>query len=92
MRRTKRAGSFFLCFFVNLLLNLEWCLPALVLLALHIWLGISLWWFVGGMAFWILSILSGMWIMGWAARCGSEQDPPKENKNPYSVKSDSKEV
>ena len=43
-------------------------------------------WFVGGMVFWIGSILIGMKIMGWAAACGREKDPPKENKNPYSVK------
>jgi hypothetical protein len=27
-----------------------------------------------------------MWLIGWAANCGNEKDPPKENKNPYSVK------
>lgn len=86
MRRTKWSGNFLLCLLMNLLLNLEWSIPAWVLLALHFWLGISIWWFVGGLGFWILSILSGMWIMGWAARCGSQKDPPKENKNPYSVK------
>ena len=86
MRRTKNSGGFFLCLLINLLLNLEWSIPAWILLALHFWLDISLWWFAGGMAFWILCVLSGMWIMGWAASCSSEKDPPKENKNPYSVK------
>jgi len=56
------------------------------LLALHIWLDISVWWFVGALCFWLLIILSQMWIMGWAADCGRQKDPPKENKNPYSVK------
>ncbi len=86
MRRTGRSGSFLLCLLLNLLLNLEWSIPAFILLALHFWLGISIWWFVGGLAFWILSVLSGMWFMGWAIDCGKEKDPPKENKNPYSVK------
>ena len=86
MRRTKNGGSFFLCLLINLLLNLQWSIPAWILLALHDWLGISICWFVGGLAFWLLSILSGMWIMGWAADCGNQKDPPKENKNPYSVK------
>ena len=86
MRKTKRGGGFFLCLFINLLLNLEWSIPAWIMLALHFWLDISIWWFVGGLAFWLLSILSGMWIMGWAADCGNQKDPPKENKNPYSVK------
>ena len=26
-----------------------------------------------------------MRIIGWAAKCGSSPDRPKENKNPYSV-------
>lgn len=86
MRRTKRSGSFFLCLLINLLLNLEWSIPAWIFLGLHLWLDISLWWFAGGLGFWLLSVLSGMWIMGWAARCGSEKDPPRENKNPYSAK------
>ena len=74
------------CLLINLLLNLEWSIPAWILLALHFWLDISIWWFVGGLSFWILSILADMWLLGWAARCGNEKDPPKENKNPYSVK------
>ena len=86
MRSTRRNGSFFLCLLINLLLNLEWSIPAWVFLGLHIWLGISIWWFVGGLVFWILSILTGMWLMSWAAACGNEKDPPKENKNPYSQK------
>ena len=86
MRRTKRRGSFLLCLLINLLLNLEWSIPAWVLLALHIWLDISIWLFVGAVGLWMVSILTGMWLMGWAASCGNEKDPPKENKNPYSQK------
>ena len=86
MRRTNRGGSFLLCLLINLLLNLEWSIPAWILLALHFWLDISPWGFAGGLAVWILPVLSGMWLMGWARSCGNEKDPPKENKNPYSVK------
>jgi hypothetical protein len=86
MRRTSRSRSFLLCFLVNLLLNLEWSIPAWIALALHSWLGISIWWFVGGLTLWILRVLFGMWFIGWAADCGAQKDPPKENKNPYSKK------
>lgn len=86
MRRTKISGSFLVCLLVNLLLNLRWSIPAWILLALHIWLDISIWWFVGALGFWILRILVDMWLIGWAARCGNQKDPPKENKNPYSKK------
>ena len=86
MRRTKRSGGFIICLLFNMLINLEWSIPAWILLALHFWLDISIWWFVGALAFWILSIISWMSIMGWAADCSNTPDPPKENKNPYSVK------
>lgn len=85
MRKTNRSGSVFLCFFINLLLNLEWCIPALVLLALHFWLDISIWWFVSALALWLIGILFWMLVMSWAGRCSNTPDPPKENKNPYSV-------
>ena len=87
MRRTKRGGSFWLCLLVNLILNLEWTIPAWILLALHFWLGWSIWWFVLAVALWLLNTMFWMSIMGWAADCSNTPDPPKENKNPYSVKS-----
>ena len=86
MRRTRQSGSFLLCLLINMLLNLEWSIPAWVLLGLHFWLGISIWWFVGALLLRILRLLLGMWLMGWARDCGNQKDPPKENKNPYSVK------
>ena len=90
MRRTRRSGSFLLCLLINLLLDLRWSIPAWILLALHFWLEISVWWFIGGLAFWILRNLLGMWFVGWAAACGRIPDPPKENKNPYSAKATEK--
>lgn len=86
MRRTRRYGSFLVCFLVNLLLNLKWSIPAWILLALHVWLRIRVLWFVLALAAWMLSVVAWMLIFGWARDCGNEKDPPKENKNPYSVK------
>lgn len=86
MRRTKRTGGFWLCLVINLLLNLEGSIPAWILLALHFWLGISIWWFVAALMAWIMGMILWMWIMGWARDCANTPDPPKENKNPYSVK------
>ena len=86
MRRTKQSGSFFLCLLINMLLNPEWSLPAWILLGLHFWLDISIWWFVGALGLWLLRMLVGMWIIRWASDCGNQKEPVKENKNPYSVK------
>ena len=85
MRRTQRGGSFWLCLLVNMALNLEWTIPAWILLALHFWLGWSIWWFVLALALWFINILFWMKVMGWAAYCSNTPDPPKDNKNPYSV-------
>jgi hypothetical protein len=86
MRRTKRSGSFWLCLLINMVLNLEWTIPAWILLALHFWLGWSIWWFVLALALWLIDIPFWMKVMGWAADCSNTPDPPKENKNPYSVR------
>ena len=82
----ERIGSFLLCLGLNLLLSWRRSIPAWILLVCHLWLGISIWWFVGGLILWVFSVLLGMWILGWAAACGSEKDAPKANKNPYSAK------
>ena len=35
MRNSKRSGSFFPCLFINILMNIEGLLPAVILLVLH---------------------------------------------------------
>ncbi len=85
MRKTKRDGSFILCFLINLVINIEWAIPAIVLLILHFVLDISLWWFVAALAFWIVPILLQMLLLGWLSGLTTSGKSP-ENKNPYSVK------
>ena len=84
MRRTKRNGSFLLCLLINMLLNLEGMIPAVILFVLHFWLGWSIWWAVLALGLWILGLILWMLVIGWAGKCNSTPDPPKENKNPYS--------
>lgn len=86
MRRTKRSGSFMLCLLFNMLLNLEGLVPAAVLFALHLILKWSVWWSAMAAALWIMWLILWMHFLGFAGRCGSTSDLPKENKNPYSVK------
>ena len=61
MRTRRKTGGFFVSLLINLLLNLEWSIPAWILLALHIWLDVSLWWFVGGLAF-TIGVRCGIYI------------------------------
>lgn len=85
MRRTKRSGNFILCLLFNMLLNFEGLIPAAVLLVLHFIFGWSVWWSALAAALWIVWLIIWMLFIGWAGRCSSTPDPPKENKNPYSV-------
>ena len=85
MRRVRISGVFLLCFLWNLLVNPEWLLPAAVLLALHFLKGWALKWCLAAVLLWPAAVLLKMWIFGKLIAAGKYEDPPKENKNPYSV-------
>ena len=80
----KRIGEFFACLLFNMLINLEWTIPAWILLAMHFIFGWKLLWFWIALGVWLLGIILCMDIISWASRC-STPSVPKENKNPYSV-------
>lgn len=84
MRRTKFDGSFFICFLINILLNLEGAIPGVILLVLHFLISISVWWSIGAFALWIIYLFIWMIILRWASSCSSANNIEKENKNPYS--------
>ena len=86
MKKVRKAGNFWLCLLVNMLLNLEWTIPAWAFLAMHFLLGWPIWLFWVALGLWLLNILLWMDILGWASRCSNTPDKPKENKNPYSAK------
>ena len=56
----RRVGNFLFGLFFNLLMHLEGCVPALILLALHLWLGLSVWWCIA--AFGILIVRFLFWF------------------------------
>ena len=73
-----------------MLLNLEWTVPAWILLALHFILGVPIVWFWVALAVWALSVLLWTDIFGKLNALGNIPDKPKENKNPYSYKKEDK--
>ena len=88
MRHTKRGGSsFLLCLLLNLFLNFEWSIPAWILLVLHFIFGLSLWYFYGGLALWLIATLVSTLIFSCIAGAEAPR-PPQENKNPYSPKNE----
>ena len=84
MRRTNRCGNFFMVLLINMMLNLEGLIPAAILIALHFFFDISIWWGVGAVVAWVLYLLIWMLILKWVGTSSSTPDKPKENKNPYS--------
>ena len=64
--------------------NLEWTIPAWLLLGAHYFFRISIFWFVGALILWVLGVSVKTIVFSWLVRNGNIPDPPKENKNPYS--------
>lgn len=77
MRKTKATCGFFLTLLLNLLLNLEWSIPAWILLALHFRLGLPLFWFFGALVLWIVpTLIFGCLIGAAVATSGKEPTEP----------------
>jgi len=84
MKSPKVRGGFFVALLVNLVFNLEWTVPAWILLGIHFWLGISIKWFIGAIVLWVSAVAVKTIVLSWLIREGNKPDLPKENKNPYS--------
>ncbi len=84
MRKTKRSGNFVLCLLINMLLNLDGLIPAVILFILHFIFDISIWWGIGAVLAWFIYLMLWMLIFGWASKASNSKVVPKENKNPYS--------
>lgn len=85
MRRIQRSGSFVLCLLVNMFLNMEGLILAIALLVLHFVLKWPVWWSLLAFSLWVIWLIFWMLFTGWAGHCSNIPDPPKQNKNPYSV-------
>lgn len=94
MRKRSDADNFFIALFINMVFHFEWSIPAWILLILHFLIDLSLKWFFLALGLWIGGLIIWMYIVGafcgWAGKCVNTPDPPKENKNPYSVKKEDK--
>lgn len=88
MRKTSFRGNMLLVWLLNLLLNLQWSIPAWILLIMHFLFGWSLWWFWIALAAWILLTAFFTLFIGWSNKCSNMPDPPRKNKNPYSAKTE----
>lgn len=86
MRHAQSSGGFFICFLLNLFLNLAWSIPAWLLLVAHAVLLWPLWLFWLALGLWGAMALILTAIIAWSAKCAAVPTPERENKNPYSYK------
>ncbi len=84
MRRTARKHGFLLCLLLNMLFRFEWAIAAVVLLAIHFWLGWPLFLAWIALGIWFAYALAVTLVLSAANRFGNEPTPQKQNKNPYS--------
>lgn len=84
MKWVKKDSGFLLSFFINLLFNLEWAIPAVICIVLHFVFGISLWWTFGFIALWIIVVLARTSLLFILNKVGNMPEKQRENKNPYS--------
>ena len=84
MKNRPKGNGFFSALLINLVFNLEWSIPAWLLLEAHFIFKISIWWFVGALAVWVIGVAIKTAVFSWLVHVGNISDLPKENKNPYS--------
>jgi len=84
VKYVKKGSGFLLSFFINLLFNLEWAIPAVICFVLHFIFGISLWWTAGFIALWLIVVLARTSLLFALNRVGNMPEKQRENKNPYS--------
>ena len=81
-----RLGTLFRSFMINILLDMWGAIPAVILLVLHFFLGVPLWFFVMALAGWLVIVGTMTVLMHLIT---SQPDTPhkqKKNMNPYSKK------
>ncbi len=78
-----RAGRFLLSYLLALVFHWEGLIPAVLLLVLHFWPGIPLYWFFISLGLWMLFVLIRVLFFRFAVR-SSVPTPFQPNRNPYS--------
>lgn len=86
MGHFRKNGGFWLCLILNIIFNAEWTVPAWILLGLHFWIQLSIWYFVAALALFFLYVTLVTAFLCWASSCGNIPNENKENVNPYSQK------
>ena len=87
MRKSKRDYGFILNVLVNLALNIDGTIPAILLFALHLIFDISIMWSIMAFCLWVLGIVVWMLVFRIMVQASSNITARVNvNKNPYSYK------
>ena len=70
VRKPGVDGGFILCFFLNLIFNVYWAVPAVVLFITHYALGTPLWLAWLALVIWVAAIFGITAFMSWAVSTG----------------------
>lgn len=85
LKRNTDKSSFFISLGLNLLLNYEFLIVAIVLLVLHFVVKLPIWLFWLSILIWILPSLLMTLFLFFLSGVDTGDVDVKENKNPYSV-------
>ena len=85
MRRIISSNSFVISLLLNIFLNIDGVIPAVILLILHFVFDWSILWFWAALVVWFLWILISMIILSFVSGVVDGNTVERENKNPYSV-------
>ena len=81
MRLLRSIGNLLLSLIIEMAFHPLGLLAVLVLLGLHLWLGWSVWWFVGALLVWGLLLRLRGWFIDSASRAATKRDvPPRPHK------------
>ena len=75
-RQTASASGFIKAYALNLLLQFEWLLLAVVFLLLHLFMNFPVYPFWGVFAFWLVLSMIITWFMTWAVGCSDVNPGP----------------
>lgn len=81
----RRFGEYVLNFFLSLVFHWYWSIPAWILLILHFVFRISIWWFIGAFALYVIGVRIFVHVVSWLVRMGNREEKRTKNINPYSM-------
>lgn len=86
MRRTSHGHGFWVSYLINMAFRIEWLAAAVLLFVLYHFFNLPVLKIPAflSLAVWFIYPLILTIFLGWVRRVGSEPEPHKENKNPYS--------